>query len=285
MPPGEVNTPPTCPARLGVALALTTLGLIVACSPKEEAAAPPPKAAQAPARPAVIAPPPPLGRAELLSAMSAAASAHAAGAAPAADPLVGRTFAVRGAFGCSGPRQPVKGSVPPAGLADAVWSGKGQTIELSLTPADWKTLPLIEPAVASETWEAAEGFWIDRPWLLAEGCPVAAAAPPAFAPLPSPQTMGLAAVFEPQGSRFGRRNGRAYSFTVRGSGEGPALAPPQGYRVVLEGRMVAFPSGRAINCRMDGPDRRPVCVAAVQLDRVAFEDGATGEQLSEWRKD
>ena len=53
---------------------------------------------------------------------------------------------------------------------------------------------------------------------------------------------------------------------------------------MLEGRLGAFPDGRTIRCHAEGPDQRPVCVAAVQLDRVAFEDGASGATLSEWRK-
>ena len=56
-----------------------------------------------------------------------------------------------------------------------------------------------------------------------------------------------------------------------------------GYRVVLEGRFASFPDGRAIRCRAASIDQRPVCIAAVQLDRVAFEDGSSGTVLSEWR--
>jgi hypothetical protein len=94
--------------------------------------------------------------------------------------------------------------------------------------------------------------------------------------------MGLAAVFEADGSRLGRRNGRAYSFGVRGENDQPAAVPPGGYRLVLEGRMAAFSDGRAIRCRAASPDQRPVCIGAVRLDRVAFED-AQGAVLSEWR--
>ena len=94
--------------------------------------------------------------------------------------------------------------------------------------------------------------------------------------------MGLASVFEADGSRLGRRNGRAYEHTVRGVDDQPAVAPVQGYRLVLEGRLAAFPEGRSIRCRGSGPDQRPVCIAAVQIDRVAFEDAA-GALLSEWR--
>ena len=120
-----------------------------------------------------------------------------------------------------------------------------------------------------------------RPWLRADGCPSAQNPPPVGSPV-SPQTVGLVAVFTEDDSRMGRRNGRAYEFTVRGEGERPPVAPPGGYRMVLEGRMAAFADGLAIRCRADGPDQRPVCIGAVRLDRVAFED-AQGAVLSEWR--
>ena len=92
-------------------------------------------------------------------------------------------------------------------------------------------------------------------------------------------------MFEPEGSRFGRRNGRAYAFTLRGEDKTPPEPPAKGYRLVLEGRFTAFPDGRSIHCRAETPDQRPLCVAAAQLDRVAFEDGDTGAVISEWRKD
>ncbi|MBA4013152.1 MAG: hypothetical protein C0481_14900 [Phenylobacterium sp.] len=237
---------------------------------------PPPEA------PKVIAPPPTLGRADLLAAAAAAASSYAAGIAPeGADPLAGRSFTIRTPFGCLASA----GETKP-GLASAALRAKTKTVELSLTPADWAASPLAAAAVEAKVWDAVEGYWIDRPWLQTEACPQGSAAvEDAPASTPSPQTVGLAAVFEPQGSRFGRRNGRAYSFTARGERETPPVAPANGYRLVLEGRFAAFPDGRAIRCRADSADQRPVCIAAVQLDRVAFEDGDTGGQISEWRKD
>ena len=128
-----------------------------------------------------------------------------------------------------------------------------------------------------------EGFWVDRPWMTADGCPSIRADPLASGPGTSaPPTVGLAAVFETGGSRLGRRNGRAYTHTIRQAGDAPLIGLDAGYRVRLQGRVAAFPDGRAIRCRAANPDQRPVCVAAVQLDRVAFET-PTGETLSEWR--
>lgn len=261
--------------------------LLLACGPKETAPPPPPPKIEPPPPeiPKIIAPPPSLSRADLLAAATTAASAYASGvAAEGTDPLAGRSFTIRTPFGCN------PDAKPAPGLAGRTLRAKGRAAELSLTPADWSGSPLVAAAVEAKVWDAVEGYWIDRPWLQSDHCPPAAARAADVddaeaAPAPSPQTLGLAAVFEPEGSRFGRRNGRAYSFTVRSEGEAPPPIPARGYRLVLEGRFAAFPDGRSIHCRAETPDRRPLCIAAAQLDRVAFEDADTGSVISEWRKD
>lgn len=277
MPPADVKSPLRFAARAGAA---AVIALLASCGRGEEAA-PAPKAPAPAAKPAVLAPPPALSRGDLLVAMEQAASVYAAGAAfEGADPLVGRTFAVRAPFGCMGPRSETETRL---GLARWNTGAQGRTIELNLTPADWTHTPLMAGAVSNKVWEVVEGYWIDRPWLKTEACPATPQAGSGFIALPSPQTMGMAAVFAPEESRLGRRNGRPYGFTIRGSEEVLPVPPTQGYRLVLEGRIVAFPDGRAVNCRSEGPDQRPVCVIAVQMDRVAFEDAGTGAQISEWR--
>lgn len=231
--------------------------------------------------PPVAPPSPVLDRQGLLEGIARAASDHAAGVrADGVDPLVGRRFAVRLAFGCGG--------LPAGrdGLAQWAPTESGDGIRLSLTPEDWKDAPPVA-GPGEEHWEAVEGFWISRPWMQGDACPAISAAKSAAAPetaAASPQTAGLAAVFETGGSRLSRRNGRAYAFTVRPpAGQAEAVVPEGGWQVVLEGRIVGFPDGRAVRCRSAGPDQRPVCVAAVKLDRVAFAaaDGTT--VLSEWR--
>lgn len=283
MPPADVNSARRSRARLGAVV--TPALLLLACGPKEAAPpAPPPKIEPPPAEaPKIVPPPPVLGRADLLAAAATAASAYASGVvAEGADPLAGRSFVIRTPFGCTPEAKPAPG------LAGRALRAKGRSAELSLTPADWTGSPLVAAAVEAKAWDAVEGYWIDRPWLRSEACPPNAAQatdPNEEAPASSPQTLGVAAVFEPDGSRFGRRNGRAYSFTVRAEGQAPPAMPAKGYRLVLEGRFAAFPDGRSIHCRAETPDQRPLCIAAAQLDRVAFEDGDTGGVISEWRKD
>ncbi|MBF0666187.1 MAG: hypothetical protein IR159_11730 [Brevundimonas sp.] len=274
---------PVTPVRLPVAVAAAVGLLTAACQRDAE----PPTAPPQPAQPAARTPEPvlrdaALDRRGLLAAVDQAAAAYAAGAAASGqDPLAGRQFDVRLAFGCEG------AEAPPAdgagdGLARWSWGPERESIRLSLTPGDWSRSALITGSGQAQ-WEAVEGFWVARPWMTAEGCPSLRPDPLASGPVaPSPQTVGLAAVFETGGSRLGRRNGRAYSHAIRQAGDAPLIALDAGYRVRLQGRVAAFPDGQAIHCRANNPNQRPVCVAAVQLDRVAFET-PTGETLSEWR--
>lgn len=266
--------------RLSV-VALATAVLAAACEPSkpaEPAPAPAPPPVAAPRPP--IAPPPPLGRGELLAALDAAAAAYASGRPAEGETLAGRRFAVRQAFGCSGPAPPQPAERAGDGVARWSWGPRQRTIEIRLAPNDWTSSALI--ADSNGAWEAAEGVWLSWPWMRADGCPAPKVDPLSGPTGASPPVMGIAAVFEKGGSRLGRRMGRAYAFTVRGEGDGPPPLPIAGYRLVLEGRFVAFADGRAVRCRASGLEQRPVCVAAAQLDRVAFE-AANGEVLSEWR--
>jgi hypothetical protein len=227
-----------------------------------------------------------LTRAQLLEAANEAAAAYAAGVAQAEpNPAAGRPFEITLAFGCEGPR-PEPGKPLADGLAHAALAPNGKDIVLRLTPADWSAFPPIAAAIGEGAWEAAEGYWIPRPWLMTSDCPVVPRRDDAaLAPAADRQVVGLAAVFEPGGSRFLRRNGRAYNFTVRADGEASAAPPKAGYHLVLTGRIAAFPDGATIRCHADGPDTRPVCIAAVQLDAVVFRNGDDGAQISEWRRD
>ncbi len=256
---------------------------VTACDRKAPEPPATPKAIEAPPPP-VIKPPlpaaiPTLGRSDLVVAAAAAASTFAEGRrVTGKDAMVGQRFVVRIPFGCTGP---TPSDAPVPGLTGWAPTPDGKAIQLSLEPADWVAAPLFAAPDAAARWEAIEGFWIPRPWLAAETCPRPVAdqiQPPGAA---SPQSVGLAAVFERDGSRIGRRDGRAYVSNIRSTGEGPPLPPTGGYRLVLAGRIAAFPDGQAFACRAASPDQRPVCVAAVELDRVAFE--AEERVISEWR--
>lgn len=271
-----------------------------------------------PAAPANPTPPPTvvldstLNRAALLAALTEAGTALADGQTRNAA-LTGRTVSVRLPFGCGGETN----VVGEAGGLPRLAHNEDGSLTLTVTPEDLSASALV-PATregAVDKWEAVEGFWIARPWSSLDVCRTSAAQPaPAPDPAPSPaqtadktpaegkaleartvetvasppvvqpeRSAGLAAVFETGGSRLGRRQGQAYVHVIRGE-KGVAPTPaPGGYALRLEGRLTAFADGKAVHCVQKDAESRPVCVAALRLDRLAFEDGATGALLSEWR--
>jgi hypothetical protein len=276
------------------AVILAALGL-AQC--ERERPAPEPPRAQTPAPVAAATE---LSRAEMIAALARAASAFAAGADPgAAAAVAGRTFRIRLPFGCAGPA--ANASAVGDGLARWRWADDRGSLILSAQPLDWSTSPLLTTPGATPDWDGVQGFWIARPWLSHDICPAPAAreplaseetptadsplapeeAAPIGPPVSSPQTMGLAAIRASDSSRLGRRDGEEHRFVVRGAG-GPPIPSTQGYRLILGGRVGAFPGGRAVRCVAGSTEQRPTCLVAVELDVVAFED-ATGARLSEWR--
>ena len=190
------------PSVVALAASVLLLGpVLVGCQREEPSpeAAPPQTQAQTQAPVVSVAPAPTLDRASLLQAMDVAASAYAAGRDPGGADLVGRRFSVRQVFGCTGPATPPAADAASGdGLARWSWGDRRRTLKLTLAPGDWTDSALI--AGGADSWEAAEGFWLTRPWLRTEGCPGVQGDPLAGGPVaPSPQTVGLAAVFDQDG--------------------------------------------------------------------------------------
>ncbi|RAK52583.1 hypothetical protein [Phenylobacterium deserti] len=211
-------------------------------------------------------PQPFVGRAELLQAVAQAASRSAAGA-PYDDSIpkmAGRRFELRLPFGCFG---------PGAGDIAYAYDAKSQALKLTASPVDWTDTPWAARLAHSGDVEAVEGFWIRRPWLLVETCPVAGLSGEAGA---APETVGLAEVFETGGSRLSRRGGRAYQVTRKTP---PEAVGAGGWRLVLRGRIASDET--PVRCANEGPETRPACLVRVVFERVAFEDGA-GQTLAEW---
>lgn len=268
--------------QYGVIALLLAASALSACDRSEKAPAPQTApVAQPPPAPAPVPLPTPaaLSRENLLEALSAAASAYAAGEATAGVEMVGRTFRVVLPFGCAGPA-----ATGPDGLAAWSRSADGAAIRLSVRPADWSQSPLVAMEGETPTWDAVNGFWIARPWLRKPGCPAAPAAPAAgaTAEAPAPMTAGLAWILPKEGSRLGQKRGEAYAFTLREGVKDSPAAGEGGFRLVLEGRIGEFADGVPIRCTATSADRAPVCVAAVQVDVLAFED-LNGARLREWR--
>jgi len=266
-------------------LAVLLLGgvmVLAACDRTVEEAPTPPRVPDIAPAPGPVIPTTALGRADFIDGADQAADIFARGSTSGDGPdsMVGRTFSVRLPIGCGGPLAAAETDPPADGRGHVRWDEAGQSLTLSLAPADWVAASPVGDVPTD--WEVIEGLWIERPWIRSDTCPALrpeAEGADARADAPS---IGLAVVHAEDDSRLGRRNGRPYRHVIRAT-SGQILIPPAGgWRIRLEGRVVGFPDGRAFRCRATGPDTRPVCVAAVQLDRIAFEDAA-GATLSEWR--
>lgn len=255
------------------------LALLAACDRTEPADAPAPVSSEPPPPVVTVAP---MGRAALVDGLAVAASDFATNRPITTATLANRTFSIRIPFACSGispASEAVEDVMPapaPRGVATATTSDTG--IILEALPADWTRSTLVD-AADPPTWDGVEGYWVSRPWIRSEDCASSSDVPIA-GPAPVP-TMGLAAIRPAGGSRLGRP-GESYRFVVRSEEGRPAIRPNGGYRLLLEGRISAFPDGQPVRCTSNGADRAPTCIAAVALDLIAFET-PTGERLSEWR--
>lgn len=269
----------TPPWRTTTALFVTGI-LSTGCDRPEERAAPlPPVPAATPAPPS-----PTLDRGPLLAALDAAASDAAAGVArPGPDPLVGRTFSLRLAFGCFGPQAtPVGAGLERDGIPRWATSADGRAIRLALSPSDWSESDPSGPAPAG--FDTLSGVWINQPWMRSEACPAWSVGDANTVAAPPPARIAGLVMVRPAGaSRVGRSGDQTFTHVVRAEGDGPAVLPTQGYRLVLEGRLAGWADGRVVRCRVVSPERPPACVMGASVDRIAFEDGATGAVLSEWR--
>lgn len=245
---------------------------------------------------------PPLDRAALLQAVATAASAAALGQADTGvqRELDGKRFELRIRFGCSPGTPPGEG-----GSFSVRFDPDTRTLRLRAAP-DLRIEDSWITALAGDTAETVEGFWLRRPWLLAAGCPAtpgtpseAGASPPsqsnpvetAKAPAaageeerpppsaPSPR-IGIAQFFTDTDARTGRRGERAYQATkVLAADEQPSS---QGYDLVLSGRLTRLPDGRVIACRVRAVDLPPDCIVSVDIDRVRMDRPDTGAVLAEW---
>lgn len=274
----------------GIFVALVAAGVVITRPAAETPPAEAPKAAPTatPIVPAIVPRPLlPLTRADLVDAAAQAASRFASGEPAPASELPGRRFVLNLPFGCDGPAADLK--AVPTGWSYDQDSG---TLRAKVTPETWTDAPVLKAIAGGAAFEAAEGFWIARPWQRSETCPAKAAAPqpsptatatpvPTATPGAARQTLGLVELFEPGAKRQERRNGRPYQAVQ--TVEPGELPLDRGLRLVVEGRLVALAEGQAIGCWSPSPDQRPVCLINVRFDRIAIT-GPTGDHLlAEWK--
>ena len=222
----------------------------------------------------------PVDRERLLLAVAQARSAYAAGAddRAAQAELDGDRFELRIRFGCGAP------SAEAAGNPSVRHDSAARTVELSASPDVDLEDPMVA-ATAGEGIEAVEGIWIPRPWLLQPACPQGAAvqlsASGEQAARQTPRQVAIAQFFTPDDSRIGRRDNRSYRHVIR-LDEGQDPTRPQGYDLILSGRLRTGPAGRVIRCT--APDRAtmPTCLIGAEFEEVRIEDVERREVIARW---
>lgn len=275
-------------ALVGPIVIAAAVGAIIAFAvlSRDGEAPPPPPAPPPPiqAPPAALAPlpPPALSRTELIAAANEAAGAYAdrsSDKTQVKDALIGRRFSLKIPFGCDGAQ------VSPSGAqAFAEYDATKKTLRLVARPAAWKTLPLVQGLADVDQIESVEGFWIPRPWSASEACPPRRDdAIPATPTAPTAPTLGLARLFMTGGTRALQRGERPYEF-VQKIADGDVAALSRSFNLVLQGRLVGFDRSTALRCWSESTAHRPICLYAVEFDRIAFENGADGKVLAEWRE-
>lgn len=222
---------------------------------------------------------PPLDRRQLLAAIGASADAFASGSPLSGDvvALVGRPFQIKLPFGCNGSSDNLESNW-------AAWSYDSRTRALKLMARIeiTKALPVLGQLVQVDRYDAVEGFWIRRPWTSQEVCPDSARSSSSLSAVtqPEPHSVGLVQLFGKDDPRTLRRGLRPYAATVKlDEGAHPGT---QGYQLSISGRIGAFSDRQPIHCIAADAEARPVCLVAVDLTRVAFDDPESGVSLSEW---
>jgi len=269
-------------APLAAALCIALAG---GCD-RQDAPTPAGQASESPSlRPLPVAEPP-LDREALLLAVVQAASAAATGKDRAEDErqLAGKRFELRLRFGCPGD--------PTGGSESRNWSfdEERRVVRVEIKPEIVSDTPLVKELLGSG-FEAAEGFWIRRPWLLQAACLRSDDASPArdgeagretsapSAPDEPAVQVGLVQFFTSDDRRTHRRDSRPYQATrPLAAGEQPSSA---GYDLVIRGRLQGLPDGRVIACALSGA-RQPSCIVSARFEEVSLERADTAELLAEW---
>ncbi|WP_337848244.1 hypothetical protein [Sphingomonas sp.] len=282
------------PVRRNILAALALVAVvpgISGCEQKsdptaEETAAPKPEKASAALETPTIDPLSAVGRSDLLAAAAASADEVAAGnSLPKSNlQLTNRSFELRLPFACDG------GILGKWGE----WSfdQKTRVLRVTFRPQNWGDDPIFNRIAAGAAYDAAEGFWIERPWTRAEQCPTPEPSPasttiPESRTNPAPvatesaeNSLALVQYFSPDASRTLRRGNRPYTYTAKLAAAGQT--PPRALRVKLVGRISGFADGQPIHCVVEAPSKPPTCGIAVDFTRVSLEDAVTGEDLAGW---
>ena len=200
--------------------------------------------------------------------------------------LDGRQFELRIRFGCRGPSTALR----------TQWLGwsydeESRTLRLRAMPTLAREDPLVQD-IGGSGFEAVEGFWIPRPWLLEPVCPAASIVEPVPSdieslavakvdePLPRWPRIGIAQFFSETDARTGRRSMRPYEAVKTLEPDAPVGS--QGFNLVLSGRLKALPNRGVIACSAKSAHSPPDCILSADFDRVWIETPGTEEIIAEW---
>ncbi len=283
------------PVRLNVLAGLALVAVVPGmsgCEQKpdpapQEIATPRPENSTATVQIPAVGPLSVVGRSDLLAAAAAAADEVAAGnPLPKSNlQLINRSFELRLPFAC--------GDGILGKWGEWTFDPKTRVLRAAFRPQNWGSDPVFNRMAGGAAYDAAEGFWIERPWTRAEQCPPAAQPSPASTSAPESSTnpapvatesaensLALVQYFSPDAPRTLRRGNRPYTCTAKLAAE--RQAPPLGLRIRLVGRISGFADGQPVHCVVKAISKRPICGIAVEFTQVILEDGATGDTLAEW---
>lgn len=220
-----------------------------------------------------------LGRAELIALSAQAADALASGKTlpDAVGDAAGQRFELLLPFGCAGPTD-ADSNLPER------WSfGEDDGIlRISFKPTAWR----------ADDWgldgqaaiDAAEGFWIARPWSTGDKCQPRGdqATVQGADPVTLPgQSLAIAQIFRDEADRDGWRSGRAFDVVKRVDTKD--FDGSQGFRLRVTGRIENVAGGAPIRCvQPGGSEQRPRCLIGARIDTVRMEDPARDETLATW---
>lgn len=253
-----------------VFLALVIGGLLMTRRTEPPAAVEPAAPLPAPKAIALPQPPPPLGRSDLIDAANLAASSYAAEQPLPNTVLAGRRFALSLPFGCDG-------AAPDLNEQASGWTldEDQRTLRVKVTPEVLTYSPLLAAVAGGAPIEAAEGFWIDRPWSRAEACPPTT---DRLDSVPDRQSLAIVQLSEPGAQRSRTRGQRAYQAVQ--SVEGLDLSA--GLRLRIEGRLAALGDKPPIGCWSESPGQRPSCMISARFERIAITDASGDRVFAEW---
>lgn len=277
-------------SRIAIAVALAAIFLVGGAGFLiGRGSAPSPDPAATPAAPVTVEVPPAppaqplvLGRAEIIALAQQAADAFAAGRPLPAEveQAAGKRFDLPLPFGCTGPdgadgRQSLRWS----------YDAEEEVLRVSASPERWPAGDWAGTNTGTGTQAAAgllEGFWISRPWLTGDTCPVVTgrAAPTGTEPVTLPGQTLAVAQFLPDADAEGE-SARTFETVKRLRAE--EFDGSKGFRLRLIGRVDELPGAGPARCMQPaGIEQRPICLFAMRLDEVKIENAASDEVLATW---